>query len=250
MVEKTSSVGASSAFTGQNVQQAPSNNTEKVNSVYTEGAKEKQKLKPVPKPEPKMITHTVKDGESLGMLAAKYNTSVSSIVKLNNIKNPDNLKPGTKLQIGAIDSKDIKAYEDYQSELFNRRYNEKQQKELKQKVESSKAQVVNAKKYGYGEDYSFKVDTKSGDVYVTTKTEKTLGDIRRDFRIPAGSLSKTNNIKGKYKPERVFDLDSGTRFNDYDKADVPVGNSLRIRGADFSPDENRSAWDRFWGNIF
>ncbi len=46
----------------------------------------------------KQIKHKVKSGESLWIIARKYNTTVDNIKKLNNLKN-DNLKPGIVLII-------------------------------------------------------------------------------------------------------------------------------------------------------
>ena len=138
---------------------------------------------------------------------------------------------------------------DYELALSEQRWEQEEKERLEQKIETSKAQVEKAKEYGYGEDYLFEVD-KDGNVLVTLKKEKELGEVRRDFRLPAGSLSSTNNIKGKYKPATITDIDRYIRYKDYDQAEVPVGDSLLIDGQHFSPDENRTAWDRFWGNIF
>ena len=250
MVEKTSAVGAnsySSANAGTNTSKTQKKS--KPNSIHTkENDVGQQSIKPVPKPKPQRITITVGEGQSLGYLAAKYNTTVSDIIKLNGLKNPDNLKLGQKLQINAIDSKQLKAYEEYKAELFEQKWQQEKKEKLQQKIETSKSQVQKAKEYGYDEDSSFKVD-KNGNAIVTLKTEKELGEVRRDFQIPAGSLSNTNDIKGKYKPKKIFDLDNCVRYNNYDKAEVPAGDSLLIEGAHFRPDEDRTSWDRFWGNI-
>lgn len=251
MVEKTSAVGASSYSASSSVtSNAASQQEAKPNSIYTEGNKAKKaEIKPVPKPKPKRITITVKDGESLGFIAERYHTTVSDIVKLNGLEDPDKLKPGQKLQIDAIDGKQLEAYENYQNALWEQEWEQEQKDKLNQKIETSKAEVEKAKEYGYGEDYSFKVD-ENGNVLVTLKKEKELGEVRRDFRLPAGTLSSTNDIKGKYEPETIIDFDNLSRYNDYDQAEVPAGDSLLIDGQHFRPDENRTAWDRFWGNFF
>lgn len=43
--------------------------------------------------------HSVRSGETLSSIARKYKTSVSKIIKLNNLKNPDRLKIGQKLRV-------------------------------------------------------------------------------------------------------------------------------------------------------
>ena len=45
------------------------------------------------------ITYTVKKGDTLSEIAIKYHTTVSSLVNLNNIRNPNLIYPGQKLTI-------------------------------------------------------------------------------------------------------------------------------------------------------
>ncbi len=47
----------------------------------------------------KETIYTVKSGDNLSVIAQKYNTTVSSIVSKNNIKNPDKIYVGQKLKI-------------------------------------------------------------------------------------------------------------------------------------------------------
>lgn len=51
------------------------------------------------KDSPKEIVYTVKTGDTLSAIAKKYNTTVSSIVKKNNIKNPNLIYPGQKIKV-------------------------------------------------------------------------------------------------------------------------------------------------------
>ena len=53
---------------------------------------------PVPE-EPQTIRYTVKTGDTLSGIAARYRTTVAKIVQLNNIKNPDLIFTGQVLQI-------------------------------------------------------------------------------------------------------------------------------------------------------
>lgn len=47
----------------------------------------------------KTVTYTVKSGDTLSAIAAKYKTTVAKIAKDNNISNPDIIYPGQKLKI-------------------------------------------------------------------------------------------------------------------------------------------------------
>ncbi len=46
--------------------------------------------------------HTVARGETLGIIAARYNVSVSELVRLNNIANPDRIEVGQQLIIPVV----------------------------------------------------------------------------------------------------------------------------------------------------
>jgi LysM repeat protein len=48
---------------------------------------------------PEPVYHIVKSGETLSSIARKYRTSVESLVRLNNIKNPALIRPGQKIRI-------------------------------------------------------------------------------------------------------------------------------------------------------
>lgn len=52
-----------------------------------------------PKPEPAKATYTVVKGDNLSRIAAKHNTTVAALTKLNNIKNPDLIKVGQVLKL-------------------------------------------------------------------------------------------------------------------------------------------------------
>ena len=45
------------------------------------------------------VIHKVRRGESLGVIAKKYRTTINSIINSNNISNPDRLKVGDKIKI-------------------------------------------------------------------------------------------------------------------------------------------------------
>ena len=46
-----------------------------------------------------MPTHVVQPGESLWLIAQRYNTSVQEIIQMNNIQNPSSSNPGSILTI-------------------------------------------------------------------------------------------------------------------------------------------------------
>lgn len=52
-----------------------------------------------PKTKPQIKTYTVKKGDNLTVIAAKFGTTVDSLVKKNKIKNPNLIYPGQKLII-------------------------------------------------------------------------------------------------------------------------------------------------------
>lgn len=66
----------------------------------SKGDSEKKKTEPKKdSSKKKTVTYTVKKGDTLIAIAAKYETTVAKIVKDNNIKNPDLIYAGQKLKI-------------------------------------------------------------------------------------------------------------------------------------------------------
>lgn len=66
------------------------------------GAVKKEEDKPKPKSKQatqKVTTYTVKKGDTLSEIAVRFNTTVSALVKLNGIKNPNLIYPGQRLKI-------------------------------------------------------------------------------------------------------------------------------------------------------
>ncbi|MFE7413148.1 GH25 family lysozyme [Streptomyces laurentii] len=55
--------------------------------------------KPKPAPAPAYLTYRVKSGDTLSGIAVKYRTTVSALVKLNGIKNPNLIIAGTDLRV-------------------------------------------------------------------------------------------------------------------------------------------------------
>ena len=54
---------------------------------------------PAPSPSPSVTTYTIQPGDTLGGIAAQYGTSVSSLVALNGIANPDVIYAGQTIRV-------------------------------------------------------------------------------------------------------------------------------------------------------
>src|SRR5690606_30175023 len=57
----------------------------------------------------KTTTYTVKKGDTLSHIAKRFGTTVSNLVKINNIKNPNLIYPGQKIRISGSASLSSKA---------------------------------------------------------------------------------------------------------------------------------------------
>lgn len=51
-----------------------------------------------------MITYIVKKGDTLSSIAKKYDTSVSALVSLNNLSNPNKISVGQVIKIKKVES--------------------------------------------------------------------------------------------------------------------------------------------------
>lgn len=161
----------------------------------------------------------IKQGDNLEQIAKQYGTTVSELLKANPGVDP------TKLQIGQSINITNPA------------------------ITASKANISKAVEYGYGEDYTFSV-APNGDVILLLKDGKTLGEIRADFQIEAGSLSRTNDVKGRFKPDTYYDIDRYVLVNDYDKADVQKGERIVVERLQFNPNPHKSTASRVWHNFW
>ncbi len=196
------------------------------------------------RPKPRVITVTVPSGSSLGFLAEEHHTTVSEILKLNpNIKNPNQVSEGQKIKINHIDKKDwdayqkdLNAYNSYQYKLAEQEWEAEQAQKLQNKINKATASIQQAKEMGYGDYYNFQIDKKTGDVTITLKVDKELGDIRNGLGLPRGHLrAKNPKIMDKYKPGRIYDIDNGVRINDWDDIDVKAGEKFVISGDCINP---------------
>ena len=80
------------------------------NDVEVEKPNESEK--PEEESDDKEITYTIKSGDTLSGIASKFNTTVSKLVELNNIKNPNLIITGDKLVIrsGSVENNEPTTY--------------------------------------------------------------------------------------------------------------------------------------------
>lgn len=101
-ISKLAPVAESVPLVSDDLQEDESLNATKVEpTAKTEPKKEVSKT-PEPKPKaktPATITHKVAKGDNLGRIARKYGVTVAQIMKLNKMKNPDQISAGQVLKI-------------------------------------------------------------------------------------------------------------------------------------------------------
>ncbi|RMA93338.1 M23 family metallopeptidase [Hydrogenothermus marinus] len=69
------------------------------NYHQTKKTKKSPKVKVKKKIIKKIVIHTVKPGESIALIARKYNASVNEIIKINHLRKPYIIRPGQKIKI-------------------------------------------------------------------------------------------------------------------------------------------------------
>lgn len=194
----------------------------------------------------------VESGQTLFDIATKYHVSINDVLKANPGLNPDKIREGQVLKMPFVSDKKWNAYvnakeqfEKQEQAKFDAEWAQEQAQALKQKTELAQARIQEANDLKYNEKYSFRVDAKTGDIIVTLKEDKELGDIRNDFNIPSGHLTQKNpSIKQKYEPEKFFDLDAGVRKANWDGADAKKGDTFIIDPNAFKPSKG------FFGDLF
>ncbi len=163
-------------------------------------------------------TIVIKKGDTLEHIAQQLGTTVGDLLKANPGIDPKKLQIGQNINI------------------------------THPAIAASKENINKAVEYGYGEDYDFSV-AQNGDVILVLKDGKTLGEIRADFQIEAGSLSRSNDVKGRFKPKSYYDIDKYVRVNNYDDANVDEGERIVVERLQFKPNPNRTTLQRLWHNI-
>lgn len=192
-------------------------------------------------------------GQTLFDIATKYHVTVKDVLNANpNLESANKIREGQTLKVPFVSDKKwnayLKAKDAYEQEEM-RLYEETQKaeaaKELKQKTEMAEAKIQEAKDLKYGKSYDFSINPKTGEIIITLKADKELGDIRDDFRLPAGYLkSKNPDISKKYKPGTLYNLNEGIRESNWDEAKAQKGDKFIVDPELFRPSKG------FFGNLF
>jgi len=174
---------------------------------------------------------TVASGESLSVLAVKYNTTVDMIKKANNMKS-DNLREGQTITINVVTDAELKKYQQLKSQYDQKVAAEKEKKEVAKRTEKAAKLIEKANKDGYAKDYSFSINDK-GHILIKLKTEKMLGEIASDFGLAPGVLRNTNpSIEQKYKKGKAINH-NGDEYETYNTSQAKPGHTFVIDTDDF-----------------
>lgn len=256
-VSNTTSVGAVTTGAYQKSTVSKKNNAKSqpipIGQKKAQSAKPKAELVEPQRPKAEGVKDvTVSSGQTLFDIATKYHVSIKDVLKANPGLNPDRIKEGQVLKMPFVSDKKWNAYIDSKDQFdkqelakFDAELAQEKAQALKQKTELAQARIQEANDLKYNEKYSFRVDAKTGDIIITLKEDKELGDIRNDFNIPSGHLTQKNpSIKQKYEPEKFLDLDAGVRKANWDGADAKKGDSFIIDPNAFKPSKG------FFGDLF
>lgn len=195
----------------------------------------------------KVITYTIKDMDRIGTIAREHGTTVASILELNPGLDPNKLYANKTIKIDALTDKgkaaktadELKAKQKEDAEIAQM---EKEDAAIA-KAEAAKLQanIIAAKEKvtiansnpELAEQYAFNI-AEDGKITITLKedTKKTLGQIKEDFNIPDGTLTKYNDI---YK--KANSAFSNLWSNDTDRYSAKPGVSFVLPPAGFNPED-------------
>ncbi len=185
--------------------------------------------------ESKVCSYTVKAGDNLETIAKRNGTTVEALLKFNpELSRNQTLYPGQGVQLNNYlnDYNDLKALEQQRHDRI---------------IAESRATIDKAVDYGYDKEYDFDV-APNGDIILILKEKKTFGEIRGDFQIEEGSLSRTNNIKGKNSKYEAPPLErsfpSFIRKRNYDDIEVPEGDRIVVERLKFNPNPSKTKLGR------
>lgn len=174
----------------------------------------------------------VGQGESLSVLAQKYNTTVALIKKANNMTS-DNVREGQILTINVVTDKEQKDYEKLRAQYDLKVAEEKEQLEVEKRTAQAQCLIDKAQKDGYGKEYNFSINNK-GHVIVTLKADKKLGDISDDFGLEDGVLRGTNpSIEQRYKIGKAARNSDGEEYETWDNVQAKAGDTFVVDTNDF-----------------
>lgn len=205
-----------------------------------------QVLTPPAPPKTKKITITLGSFDTLSGLAAKYHTDINSIMAANGIKDANKIREGQTIIIDAIPEDVYVQYQKAVDEYETLLYEQKRAEEIAQRTAKSEAFMEQAMENGWGEDYTFSIDKNNGYTRVTLKDGKNLGEIKRDFNLPAGSLSETNSLESKYNIGTARTHDDRIIEN-WDVVEAAKGDSFLI---DPNVAKTKRTWTQFFKDIW
>jgi LysM repeat protein len=182
-------------------------------------------------------------GETTFSIATKHHISIDELLKANPGMDKDKIYQNKAINVPYRNDKDwekyekdVDAYENQQLALWQQEQDAKRAEALNNKKDQATAMIQKAKELKYDESYNFTIDEKSGDIIITLKKDMELGNISKDFRLPAGHLrAKNPDITTKYTPENHFNLDRQIRVSDWDGADAKKGDTFIVDPNAFRP---------------
>ena len=161
-------------------------------------------------------THKVKYGENLSLIAKKYKVPIKDIVSLNKIKNPNQIKPKTYIQIP------VSGYQEYLKETLTTNkekkiyHTVKRGDSLREIAEMYKTSIKKIKRWNglrddiiqigqkleiYSRNSKTKNQQKAGKssnaskkIYYTVKYGDTLGEIAEKYGIGLSRIKKWNKM--------------------------------------------------------
>lgn len=209
----------------------------KQNVPVGEKKAEQPKLLSEPKhPERKVKSYTIREGQLLGYIAEEHHVTVSEIVKLNPGLNPEKIKPGQVIKIPYYDEKEMAVYNKKYDAYSKQQSEIRHEKELKARIDAATAGIQQANEMGYDEYYKFTINKDTGEVTITLKTDKKLGDIRKGLGLPRGHLrSKNPKIMESYSAGSFYDIDNYVRIKDWDDVKAKKGDTFIIDGNCIEP---------------
>lgn len=236
--------------TKQNSKKEPIN----MGQTKTKNTNQKQVLTEPQRPKPEGIKDVkVNYGETLFDIATKYHVSIKDVLKANPGLHQDKIREGQTLKTPYVSDKKWNAYvnakdkyeaqelAELEAKWAQEKVEQKEQeaKTVKQKTELAQAKIQEANDLKFNKEYSFRIDAKSGDIIVTLKANKELGDIKSDFKLPPKHLTEKNpSIKQKYEPGIILDIDNAVRRADWDDAEAKKGDSFILDPRVFNPSKN------------
>lgn len=195
-----------------------------------------------------------KSGESVISIAKDNHVYVSELLKANPGMDQDKIYENKAINVPYRTDKawnkyqkDVEAYQEQQFQIEEAKDKAEAKKKLEARIDKAESGIAKANELGYGKSYTFKVDQETGNILITLKENKSLGDIKSDFRLPAKHLLNNNpSIKDNLKPSTYLDTDQRqVRVNDWDSAEAQKGNTFAVGPEVFKPSEG---WFADWFN--